>query len=71
MGSVTVVLLSGGDKSSQRQDIKSAQDLWEKFEAEGLSEDQLILWNQGEALPPADSIGEQQMPQPDKGNDTK
>ena len=30
-GRVIVVLLCGGDKSSQIKDIKKAQDLWEKY----------------------------------------
>ncbi len=52
MGSVTVVLLGGGDKSGQSRDIKTAQDLWRKFQATELSEARLASWPRNEEAPP-------------------
>ena len=41
---VLVVLLGGGDKSSQRKDIALARRLWDEFQ-HGLTDAALRLWN--------------------------
>lgn len=40
-----VILIGGGDKSSQRQDIESARQLWRDFEESDCSEAALRLWS--------------------------
>src|SRR5687768_7408378 len=41
-----VVLLGGGDNSSQRKDIERAHLLWEKFLASGNAEDEVTPWSE-------------------------
>ena len=39
-----VVLLGGGDKSTQNADIKKVQDLWDDFLKKGAPEEALMPW---------------------------
>lgn len=41
-----VVLLGGGDKSRQSQDIENAKQLWKDFEDAGRAETALRFWNE-------------------------
>ena len=41
-----IVLLGGGDKSSQTADIRRAQDLWAEIEKGGISEADLPPWEE-------------------------
>ena len=42
-----VVLLGGGDKSNQTQDIRLARQRWEEFQRSGISKAALRAWNGG------------------------
>ncbi|MDQ2687438.1 MAG: hypothetical protein M3Y28_06180, partial [Armatimonadota bacterium] len=56
-----VVLLGGGDKSSQSKDIEKARQLWKAFEDGGSAEVALQVWN---AAPPTkeDAAAEEDTP---------
>jgi len=47
-----VVLVGGGDKSSQSKDIGDAQQLWKAFEDGGYAETALRTWNAGLPITP-------------------
>lgn len=49
-----VVLLGGGDKSSQSKDIVAARQLWQDFKDSGQAKTSLRAWNETQA--PAEDI---------------
>ena len=54
-----VVMLGGGDKSSQSKDITAARRLWQEFKDSGQAETSLRAWNETQA-PAEDTTPEAQ-----------
>ena len=59
-----VVLIGGGDKSSQSKDIESAQQLWQAFEAAGTPTSALRPWKEE-----PETLGEQEASEGEGGTE--